>query len=118
MAEQQLGEARPLETLKVDCGRPDWERITELLDKWQPVLLVVGMPLDMDGGEQPMSKRARRFGNQLAGRYNLPVHWVDERFTSMEAESWLKQHQGHFSKEEVDQHAARLILQSWLEGQP
>lgn len=107
------GAARELVTLNSHCSRPDWEGITALIAEWQPVALVVGLPLDADGGEQAMTHRARRFRNQLRGRYNLPVYLVDERYTSMEAERQLKG--GRSAVGDVDRVAAALILQAWLD---
>ncbi|MFP3872899.1 MAG: Holliday junction resolvase RuvX [Thiohalophilus sp.] len=112
----------PLVTLSRKTDKPDWEAITRLIAEWQPDLLVVGLPLTLDGEEQEMTHRARRFGNQLKGRYNLPVELVDERLTSCEAEQLLKQRShsgaGRADPEDIDQVAAQLILQSWFDQQP
>ncbi len=107
--------ATPLTTITVHNGRPDWETITRLLAEWKPLALVVGHPCNMDGSEHELTKAARRFGNQLAGRYNLPVHSVDERLTSFEAEMELRS-EGRRGKQAIDPVAARLILQTWLDG--
>lgn len=112
----------PLTTLQSKAGKPDWQAITRLIDEWQPDRLVVGLPLHLDGSEQELTQRARRFGNQLKGRYNLPVEMVDERLTSYEAEQLLEQRShdgaGRTDPESVDQVAAQLILQSWFDQQP
>ncbi|GAB4295354.1 MAG: Holliday junction resolvase RuvX [Thiohalomonadaceae bacterium] len=107
------GSARPLTIVRARDGKPDWEAITRLIAEWQPVALVIGLPVHMDGTEHERTARARRFGNQLAGRYNLPVHRVDERLTSYEAELELRA-QGK-GGEALDAVAAQLILQSWLD---
>ncbi|MEW6646713.1 MAG: Holliday junction resolvase RuvX [Pseudomonadota bacterium] len=109
------GSARPLTIVKARDGKPDWEAITRLIAEWRPVALVVGVPVHMDGTEHERTARAQRFGNQLAGRYNLPVHRVDERLTSYEAELELRA-QGK-GGEALDAVAAQLILQSWLDTQ-
>jgi putative Holliday junction resolvase len=110
----------PLTTLSSKTGKPDWDSIGRLIAEWQPDLLVVGLPLQMDGSEQELTQRARRFGNQLKGRYNLPVEMVDERLTSYEAEQLLRQRShkgaGH-GEQQIDQVAAQLILQSWFDQQ-
>ena len=108
------GTARPLATLKSRNGKPDWEAIGRLIREWQPDRLVVGLPLHMDGSEQPMTELARRFGRQLEGRYNLPVEWADERLTSEEAERNLP---GGGDKAAIDAEAAAVILQGWLDRQ-
>ena len=111
--------ARPLVTLNNRDGAPDWQAIGALIEQWQPVALVVGLPLNMDGSEHEMTRAARRFGNRLAGRYNLPVHHVDERLTSIEAEERLSEMgKRDYDKGEIDRLAAQSILQTWLEQQP
>lgn len=119
VGQQLTGTARPLVTLNNREGAPDWEAISKLLKEWQPKALVVGVPLNLDGSEHEMSKAARRFGNRLASRYNLPVYTVDERLTSIEAEQTLaSQEGGRYDKEEVDRLAASYILQTWLDQHP
>ncbi|MDD3786726.1 MAG: Holliday junction resolvase RuvX [Hydrogenophaga sp.] len=108
------GSARPLTIVRARDGKPDWEAISRLISEWQPAALVIGLPVHMDGTEHERTTRAQRFGNQLAGRYNLPVHRVDERLTSYEAELDLRA-QGK-GGEALDAVAAQLILQSWLDA--
>ena len=72
----------------------------------------------MDGTEHEMTLAARRFGNRLAGRYNLPVYTVDERLTSVEAEAELADRGRRYTKEDVDKLAAQYILQAWLDQNP
>jgi len=106
--------ARALETLRSPDGGPDWGGISRLIEQWQPDALVLGLPLNLDGSDHEITRLARRFGNRLRGRYNLPVHTIDERLSSTEAETLLA-NQGRFNKEDVDKVAAQVILQSWLE---
>lgn len=106
--------ASALTTIPVHNFRPDWETISRLFAQWKPTAVVVGLPRNMDGSEHELTARARRFGNQLAGRYNLPVHFVDERLTSVEAEQQLRA-AGRRGKQDIDPEAARLILQTWLD---
>lgn len=108
--------ARALETLKSRDGGPDWGGISRLIEQWKPAALVLGLPLNLDGSDHEITRLARRFGNRLRGRYNLPVYTIDERLSSAEAEALLAQ-QGCFDKEAVDKVAAQVILQSWLELQ-
>lgn len=109
--------ARELETLNSRDGGPDWQGISRLIEQWQPDALVVGLPLNADGSDHELTTRARRFGNRLKGRYNLPVFTIDERLSSVEAERQLAE-KGHFTKGDVDKLAARIILESWLAQQP
>ena len=104
--------ATPLTIIKVRHRRPDWNSITSLVKSWEPDALVVGLPYTMDGAEQDTSRSARRFGNQLAGRFHLPVHWVDERLTTREARTRLVE-LGR-PEDDDDPVAAQLILESWL----
>ena len=105
--------ARPLEVLPALNGAPNWTYISQLLEQWKPQALVVGQPLAMDGSSSDITKAAKRFGNRLNGRYHLPVYCMDERLSSMEAESM--QREGEVTTQSVDSLAAAIILQSWLE---
>ena len=104
--------ANPLTTVGVDGTTPDWEAITRIVETWQPDALVVGLPLNMDGTEQSITLGARRFGNQLEGRYRLPVHLVDERLTTREARARLAA-EGKWGTEDHPV-AAQIILESWF----
>ena len=112
------GQARPLATLVLKNKQIPWDNITRLIEEWAPGALVVGMPLNADQSEHEVSKAARRFGNQLNGRYNLPVYWVDERLTSHAAEQLLREPPlpGKNSSATTDSVAAQLILESWLQN--
>ena len=83
-----------------------------MIHEWNPVQLIVGMPVNPEGEEQPMMRLARRFGNQLNGRFNLPVEWVDERYSSRAA-SMAGARRG-----ELDAAAARIILQQYFDQFP
>jgi putative Holliday junction resolvase len=91
-----------------------FEAIGKLIDEWKPDALVVGLPSHPDGTPHEMTRMAKRFGNQLNGRFNLPVSWVDERYTSVEAEAGLRE-RGE-SADMLDAEAARIILQQHLDG--
>lgn len=107
--------ARPLATVAVRSRRPEWAAIGRLLAAWQPQRLVVGLPVDLDGSEQPASEGARRFARQLAGRYRLPVDLVDERLTSRAALTRLAE--AGRSGDPVDPVAAQIILEGWFSEQ-
>ena len=107
----------PLTTLHSQNNKPDWDAIGKLITEWQPDRLVVGLPLHLDGSSQALTEKVQRFGNQLKGRYNLPVEMVDERLTSHEAETELATRGGKTAKDDIDTLAAALILQSWLDQQ-
>jgi len=111
--------ANPLTVIKAREGIPNWEQIKTLLDQWSPQLLVVGLPLNMDGSEQEMTAAARRFGNRLNGRFHIPVDWQDERLTTFEAldQLGIRSKMQSNKREDVDRISAQLILQSWLNQQ-
>lgn len=111
-----LATCEPLCVLKARDGVPSWDVIAELFKEWQPELLIVGDPLNMDDSVAEITRRARRFSRQLEGRFNLPVSLVDERLTSREARIQLED-QGLPYHGAVDAHAAQLILQTWLSEQ-
>lgn len=103
--------------LKAKDGVPDWNQIEKLLKDWQPDLVLVGLPLNMDGSESELSARARKFANRLHGRFGVKVELVDERLSSFEAKGEVMEQGGsrHYKLNPVDSIAARLILESWFE---
>lgn len=109
------GGARALETIETERNDKRFERVAALVEEWRPDLLVVGLPLDPDGAETPIGVRARRFGQQLNGRFGLPVKFVDERFSSAVAASAVRP--GRENKAALDAAAAAVILQAWLDQQ-
>jgi hypothetical protein len=89
-----------------------------LIAEWQPILLLVGRPLNEDGTPHEMTARCERFANQLRGRYRLPVEDVDERYSSVEADAGLRERGLSWQerKARVDAEAALIILQSWSDS--
>lgn len=112
------GTAQGLSAFKARDGIPKWEEIGKLLQEWKPDILVVGLPLNMDGTEQPLTQRARKFANRLNGRFNLPVELQDERLTTVEAKAEIFSRGGYkaLKKDKVDSISACLILESWFEN--
>ena len=111
------GQAEALTTASVKNHTPDWAVIDRLVAEWKPDALIVGLPLNMDDSESEMTRAARKFGQRLAGRYNLPVQWVDERLTSVDAQNAMVEARVPWKqrKRQVDQLAARSILQAFLD---
>jgi putative Holliday junction resolvase len=97
--------AQPLRTLVVE-GDARFTKIAELIAEWQPSALVVGVPFHPDGAEHEMTLRARRFARQLHGRFQLPVHEVDERYSTTEALS--------NGAKDADAEAAAILLNQYL----
>jgi len=119
VGQELTSSANPLTVIKAREGIPNWDDIETLIQQWQPQLLVVGLPLNMDGSEQEMTVTARRFGNRLNGRFHLPVVWQDERLSTYEALEQLGVRDKMQAKKrsDVDRISAQLILQSWLNQQ-
>jgi putative holliday junction resolvase len=91
-----------------------FEAVSKLIGEWKPDALVVGLPTHPDGTPHQMTQLAKRFGNQLNGRFNLPVDWVDERYSSVVAD--LDMRESGIGAEMRDAEAARIILQQYLDG--
>lgn len=116
VGQELTGTANPLTAIKARDGIPDWTIIGKLIAEWKPDMLIVGLPLNMDGTEQEMTAAAKRFGNRLNGRFNVPVEWQDERLTTFEAleQMGIRSKMDSKRRSDVDQLSAQLILQSWL----
>jgi putative Holliday junction resolvase len=113
------GTARALAALPVRDGQPDWQALDALRREWQPAELVVGLPLDDEGKEQPMTRTARRFAQALSDRYGLAVVFADERMTSQEAARRFAAGRAAGTRKRsdaraIDAEAAAVILESHL----
>jgi len=100
--------AQPLQTIAAE-GDARFARIGQLVAEWQPTALVVGVPYHPDGAEHENTARARKFGRQLSGRFHLPVHEVDERYSTTEAKS--------FGARDLDAASAAILLQQFFDAQ-
>lgn len=118
LGETLLGQARPLTVIAAESNDARFTAIGELIRDWQPALLVVGLPCAVDGGEHEMTARCRRFAHQLEGRYRLPVQFVDERFSSSEADARLAEDglDWRARKAQIDAVAAQIILQDYFDA--
>ena len=116
VGQELLATGQPVAMINARDGIPDWHQVEALLTEWQPDLVVVGLPLNMDDTENDMCARARKFGKRLHGRYHLPVEMVDERLTSFEAKGDVMAAGGSrdFGRHGVDDRAAVLILETWF----
>ena len=117
MGESTLKMAHPLTTLQATRNDQRFQAIEKLIVEWQPVQLVVGLPMHLDGAEHAMSARCRGFAKQLEGRFRLPTTLVDERLTSAEAHSMLRSFGRSAKKDKhlIDQLAAQRILQAYFD---
>lgn len=114
----EVGTAHPLATVTGEGNEAKFAAIAKLVAEWQPRQLVVGLPAHTDGSEHELTRLCRKFGRRLHGRFGLPVYWVDERLSSLYAESLLAEAQvfGRKQKAVLDQVAAQAILQGFFEG--
>ena len=108
--------ARGIGVVKRVGGRRDLEALANILAPFAPVRLVVGLPLNMDGSEGPRATKTRVFGDKAAVHLALPVEFIDERLTTVEAEERLRAAglRGQRLKAVVDQEAAAIILEDFL----
>ncbi len=114
-----LGIAHPLIVIEAGPGAEPWAQVAELVAEWRPSIFVVGMPGHDDGRVHPLGAAVRRFSRQLAARFGLPVHMVDERLTSFEAATRLRDAgiRGRAQKPHLDAFAASAILQAYFESE-
>ena len=113
------GGARAIAVVDVHAAGPDWSRIEQLRREWRPDGLVVGDPMTIDGGDQPIRKAAQAFARELSTRTGLPVVMVDERNSSQEAASRFAEQRAQGSRkrrdaELLDAVAAAVIVERWL----
>jgi putative Holliday junction resolvase len=109
---------QPVITLKRKGVRQDVEALRKHVEELRPDIIVVGLPLELHGGEERSAKLARQIGDAVAASLGVPVVYHDERFTSVEAERRLIAQDVSRArrKEVIDQVAAMVILESWLES--
>lgn len=100
-----LRQAQSLKTIKNTSIDATFSEITQLIKEWEVKELVVGLPRHPDGNPHELTKMATRFGNQLHGRLHLPVHFVDERYTSATVADPLG---------DIDSQAASMILEQYF----
>jgi putative Holliday junction resolvase len=117
VGETAIGIAHPLTAINAADKQHRFVAIAALINEWQPLLLVVGLPAHLDGVEHELSRLARKFARDLNARYGLPVELVDERLTSAAAELSLGEAgiAPRKRKPLVDQVAAQHILQAYLD---
>jgi putative Holliday junction resolvase len=113
-----IGVAHPLTVIRTESPDERINQISRLVNEWQPVLLVVGLPLHPDGAEHEMTRTARNFAAKLENRFTLPVFLADERYSSQLAEDELNDAGTHGKKnrDHLDAVAAQIILQGFFDA--
>lgn len=108
--------AHPIAAIAERANVARFAAIEGLVAEWRPAGFVVGLPRHPDGGEHEVAKLAGRFGRRLSARFGLPVAFVDETLTSVEAGARIRESGGRVkAKGDLDALAAALILQSYLD---
>lgn len=114
--------AVPLTPIGNGARGPDWAAINRLIGLWQPALIVIGLPYNADGSEGPMVDEARAFAHALTRRFPLKVEFVDERYSSLDAQERLIRSRAsgarrhRVGKTDIDAEAAVVILERWLDA--
>ncbi|MGV2873854.1 Holliday junction resolvase RuvX [Colwellia sp. E150_009] len=119
IGQEITGSASPLGSVKATDGIPHWDKLSNFITQWQPDFIVVGLPLNMDGTEQQLTKDAKKFGNRIAGRFGLKVEFQDERLTTADAKEQLFSRGGYknLKKDNIDAESAKLIIESYFQQQ-
>lgn len=109
--------AQALITIESASSNQKFEAIQKIMDEWQPVSIVVGVPFNVDGSEHKVTNLCKNFAKQLEQKYALPIHLIDERYTSIEAGYEIQDKKIDPKKKKllIDQIAAKIILQSYLD---
>ena len=112
--------ANPVTILKAQNLKPDWQRVRELISEWRPKAIVMGMPDHADDTENPVATAVIKMARRLEQDFRVPIYFIDERLSSVEAKNHLNkngQQSIKASHKPVDDIAAQIILQSWLDEQ-
>jgi putative Holliday junction resolvase len=112
----ELGIAHPLETIVIRQGGDRFASIEPLVAEWRPVLFIVGLPVNVDGSEHRLTEVVHRFCDTLTRRFEVASRLIDERYTSAEASSLLRDAgvRGRKQKAYLDQVAAQTILEDFF----
>ena len=100
----------PLKVIFNNHGKVNWDEINLLLNEWNPDLIILGKPLNMDGTESEVMKKVNKFYNNLMKIYKARYEYVDERLTTFEAKEILKDNKAEL----VDANAAKILIDNWF----
>tara|TARA_B100000900_G_scaffold330551_1_gene291088 strand:+ start:575 stop:967 length:393 start_codon:yes stop_codon:yes gene_type:complete len=101
----------PLQIIYNEHEKTNWSEINILIDEWNPDLILVGKPINMDGTESDIMKRVDNFFKKLEKISNVDCEYIDERLTTFEAKEIL----GEDRVAEVDAHAAKILIDNWFD---
>ena len=117
---ERTGTAQALDSISAKDGEPQWDSLDVVIREWQPELLLVGLPLTLEGAETSISSRAKVFATTLGKRFKLPVVLVDERLSSNEADHLITESaqkgksRSRIRQKKRDSLAAELIIRTYL----
>lgn len=119
----EVRQASPVTTVGNIHGRPEWEKIAKLIEQWQPVALIIGLPLTESNESQPLLPLSAAFTKNLRKRFSLPTYRSDERFSSIEASKILAENRRRGNRRktqhaDTDKIAAAIILDHWFSQLP
>ena len=114
--------ATPLTTMIQTDSGPDWQEVDHIITSWEPESLLLGLPQNDTKSGKILCDKIKKFGRQLQTRYDLPLSYIDESLTSIEAEAALKQarqsgRRKRIQKTDIDQQAAAIMLRQWFNQQ-
>ena len=101
----------PLQIIYNEHEKTNWSEINILIDEWNPDLILVGKPINMDGTESDIMKRVDNFFKKLEKISNVDCEYIDERLTTFEAKEIL----GESRVLDVDAHAAKILIDNWFD---
>tara|TARA_Y100001935_G_C17117880_1_gene414133 strand:- start:219 stop:611 length:393 start_codon:yes stop_codon:yes gene_type:complete len=101
----------PLQIIYNEHEKTNWNEINILIDEWNPDLILVGKPINMDGTESDIMQRVDNFFKKLKKTSNVDCEYIDERLTTFEAKEIL----GENRVAEVDAHAAKILIDNWFD---
>lgn len=113
VGEKSITSGYALALFPMKDGIPNWENLSNIIAEWQPELLLVGLPLNMDGSESELTLRAKKFARRLRHHTHIATFMLDERLSSREARNRQQHTQGNYKKIATDSLVACLLLDQW-----
>lgn len=107
--------ATPLTTLKANKWEVNWIEIEKILIEWKPSIIVIGLPLNMNGTMQNTTKKAFNFAKKIYKKFSINFEFQDERLTTIESKEYLFNLGGSkFLNKNINSEAAAIILETWI----
>ena len=101
----------PLQIIINKDNKVNWSEISILLNEWNPELIIVGKPLNMDGTDSEIMKQVEKFYEKLKNTFDVNLEYIDERLTTFEAKQILED----TDIDQVDANAAKILIDNWFE---